>query len=168
MVESYQSRVNAVVPAGGFAVAPTSAAEGTDPISGREWVTDSTAATHSGLFVDREYACIFKLAAPRNCDFAAMAADPTLVDSCDCSAPQSGTGSFTHDRSCGLQRRAPAAGHAKAYPTIRELLLAKPWGSARSQPGRRRRFARDPRSRAGGDLRLSPSDVCIVTASRSL
>ncbi len=62
MIESYQSRVGAVVPAGGFPVSATSAAEGSDPISGREFVTDSTNAEHQGLRVDREYACIFKLA----------------------------------------------------------------------------------------------------------
>ncbi|HTB71914.1 MAG TPA: hypothetical protein VK762_01660 [Polyangiaceae bacterium] len=127
MVESYQARVNVTVPAGGFPVSPTSAAEGTDPISGREWVTDSTAATHESLLVDREYACIFQLAAPRQCDDTATSADPTLLDSCDCLPPQSGTGSFTHDEVAAVCNDAKPTqqDYAKAYPTIRELLLAK-------------------------------------------
>ena len=127
MIESYAPRGSAVVPAGGFALAPTSAAEGTDPISGREWVTDSTAATHPSQLVDLEYACIFKLATPRHCDDAATTADPTLVDACDCVPPQSGTGSFTHDQVPAVCNDATPTqqDYAKAYPTIRELLLAK-------------------------------------------
>jgi hypothetical protein len=127
MVESYQSRVSVPVPTGGFPVAPTSAAEGTDPISGREWVTDSTEATHQALLVDREYACIFPLAAPRACDNTATTMDPTLLDSCDCTPPQSGTGSFTHDQVPAVCNDANPTQQdsAKAYPTIRELLLAK-------------------------------------------
>jgi hypothetical protein len=132
MVESYQPRDSVAVPTGGFAVAPSSAAEGADPISGREWITDSTAATHEGLLVDREYACIFKLPTPRQCDNAATAADPTLQDSCDCQPPQSGTGSFTHDQVPAVCNDATPTqqDYAKAYPTIRELLLAKLLGEA--------------------------------------
>jgi hypothetical protein len=127
MVESYQPRDGMVVPTGGFAVATSGAAEGTDPISGREWVTDSTAATHTGLLVDREYACIFKLNTPRHCDNAATTADPTLQDACDCQPPQAGTGSFTHDQVPGVCNDSTPTqqDYAKAYPTIRELLLAK-------------------------------------------
>jgi hypothetical protein len=125
MIESYQSRVSAALPTGGFPVAPSSAAEGTDPISGREWVTDSTAPQHVSLLVDREYACIFKLPAPRPCDTAASTADPTLQDSCDCMPPQ--MGSFTHDQVPAVCNDATPTqqDYAKAYPTIRELLLAK-------------------------------------------
>ena len=61
MVESYQPRTSVPVPPNGFKVADQSQPEGTDPISGREWTTDSTMAEHTGLLVDREYACIFKL-----------------------------------------------------------------------------------------------------------
>ncbi len=125
MVESYQPRTSAAVPAGGFPVAATSAAEGADPISGREWITNSTMPMHQGLFVDREYACTFKLATARQCDNAATAADPTLLDSCDCSPPQSGA--FTHDQVPAVCNDATPTQQdfAKAYPTIRELLLAK-------------------------------------------
>lgn len=125
MVESYQPRDGVVVPTGGFVVAPSSAAEGTDPISGRDWVTDSTAPMHTGLLVDREYACIFKLTTPRHCDNAATTADPTLQDACDCQPP--GTGSFTHDQVPAVCNDATPTqqDYAKAYPTFRELLLAK-------------------------------------------
>jgi hypothetical protein len=127
MIESYQSRATAVVPAGGFPVSDTSAPEGTDPISGREWVTDSTMAQHSGLNVDREYACTFKLPTPRDCSDTATKADPTLLDSCDCSPPVAGTGAFTHAQIPAVCNDAAPTTQdfAKAYPTIRELLLAK-------------------------------------------
>ncbi len=127
MVESYQPRTSVAVPPGGFPVADASAAEGTDPISGREWITDSTSPTHPSLVVDREYACTFKLAAPRACDAAAMAADPTVSESCDCQPPVSGTGSFTHEQVPAACNDATPTqqDYAKAYPTVRELLLAK-------------------------------------------
>ena len=96
MVESYNQRTNVPVPPNGFPVADQSQPTGTDPISGREWQTDSTAPEHQGLLVDREYACIFKLDAPRDCSDAATTADPTLLDSCDCQPPSpETTGSFT-------------------------------------------------------------------------
>jgi hypothetical protein len=134
MVESYQPRTNVAVPTGGFPVADPSAAEGTDPISGREWVTDSTAATHQSLLVDREYACTFKLAAPRACDATATAADPTLSDSCDCEPPLPGTGSFTHEQVPAACNDATPTqqDYAKAYPTVRELLLAKLLGQVQA------------------------------------
>ena len=68
MIESYQSRMGAGAAGGRL---PRSAdleqPKAADPISGRECVTDSTSAEHQGLRVDREYACTFKLAAPRDC-----------------------------------------------------------------------------------------------------
>jgi len=130
MIESYQDRSGAAVPANGNHVAAPSSAEGTDPISGREWVTDSTMATHSGLIVDREYACIFPLNTPRQCDAASVAADPTLNESCDCLVPAAGTGSFTHEELPAVcnDNTTTQQDSAKAYPTIRELLLAKLMG----------------------------------------
>jgi hypothetical protein len=132
MVESYQSRVNSPVPVGGFPVAPTSSAEGTDPISGREFVTDSTSPLHQGLRVDREYACTFRLAAPRLCDGNATSADPTLLDSCDCQPPAPGdVSTFTHDEVPAVcnDTTPTQQDFAKAYPTIRELLLAQMLGN---------------------------------------
>ena len=102
-----------------------------DPIAGREWVTDSKMAEHQGLVVDREYACIFKLTAPRHCDDAATKADPTLQDSCDCQPPSGGTGAFTHQQVPAVCNDADPTiqDYAKTYPTIRELELAKLMGS---------------------------------------
>ncbi len=131
MVEDYQQRTGAPVPSGGFKVSDQSSPEGTDPIAGREWQTNSASASgvarHQGLLVDREYACIFKLATPRDCSATAITADPTLNDSCDCTAPAANSGgAFAHaelpavcnDTTNTLQDSA------KAYPTIRELELA--------------------------------------------
>jgi hypothetical protein len=128
MVESVQPRTSVPMPAvGAFPVFSPDAPEGTDPVSGRESITDSTMAEHSGLLVDLQYACTFKLSAPRDCSDSATSADPTLLDSCDCTPPISGTGSFTHDEIPAVCNDTTPTHEdsAKAYPTIRELLLAQ-------------------------------------------
>jgi hypothetical protein len=127
MVESYQPRVNVPVPEGGFPVAGPSQPEGTDPISGREWITDSTVPIDGAQVVDLEFACTFSLSAPRDCSDAATTADPTLFDACDCEPPQQGTGAFTHAQVAAVCNDATPTqqDYAKAYPTVRELLLAK-------------------------------------------
>ena len=125
MVESTQQRTGVAVPPNGFKVADQSQPEGTDPISSREWTTDSVMAEHTGLLVDREYACIFKLGTPRDCSMAATTADPTLNDACDCQPPDKG-GAFTHAQIPAVCNDATPTQQdsAKAYPTIRELELA--------------------------------------------
>jgi hypothetical protein len=125
MVESYNQRTGVPVPPGGFAVADQSQPEGSDPISGREWTTDSVMAEHTGLLVDREYACIFKLEKVRDCSGPATTADPTLQDSCDCQPPDKG-GAFTHAQIPAVCNDSTPTQQdsAKAYPTIRELELA--------------------------------------------
>jgi hypothetical protein len=137
MVESYQSRTGVAVPPNGFKVSDPTTAEGTDPIAGREWITDSTTPEHSGLLVDREYACIFKLTdnkgnpAPRQCDMAATTSDPTLLDSCDCTPPSSGGTTFSQSQLpavCNDQKQTQQD-YAKAYPTIRELEVARLLGT---------------------------------------
>jgi hypothetical protein len=127
MVESYAPRTSAVVPAGGFPVSDPTQPEGSDPISGREWVTNSTMPEHQGLLVDLEYACTIKLATPRACDDTATTADPTLLDDCDCQPPVSGSGQFTHSQvpSVCNDTTPTQQDSEKAYPTIRELLLAQ-------------------------------------------
>jgi hypothetical protein len=132
MVEDYQQRTGVVVPAGGFKVADPSQPEGTDPISGREWQTNTSSssgvARHQGLLVDREYACTFKLATPRDCSSAAISADPTLNESCDCVAPAANSGgAFTHAEVPAVCNDATNTqqDYAKVYPTIRELELAR-------------------------------------------
>lgn len=88
------------------------AASNADPISGREWITDANGR------VDVQYACTFPLAQPRTCapgDFT-----------CDCSnangRPSSQVPSVCDPANPVMQVRA------KAYPTIRELTLAKKLG----------------------------------------
>ncbi len=127
MVESYQQRTNVPVPANGFRVADQSQPAGTDPISGREWLTDSTNPLHQGLAVDLEYACTFQLAKPRDCSNTATTADPTLLDSCDCTPPDPTTeGAFTHAEVPAVcdDQIPTQQDYAKAYPTVRELELA--------------------------------------------
>jgi hypothetical protein len=126
MVESYNQRTNVPVPTRGFKVADQSQPENADPIAGREWQTDSTSPLHAGLAVDREYACTFKLDVQRDCSDANIKADPTLSDSCDCASPAGG-GAFTHAEVPAVCNDANPRlqDSAKAYPTIRELDLAR-------------------------------------------
>ena len=150
MAESYDSRITGKnpipVPPNGNALqdSTTAATQVIDPISGREWVTDSTMAQHDGLNVDREYACIFKLVdsktgapTPRQCDATATTADPTLKDSCDCTPPQAASGSFSYNEIPSVCNAANPTQQdfAKAYPTVRELLLARKLGQAGGNEG---------------------------------
>jgi hypothetical protein len=127
MVESYKPRTAVPIPPGGFPVADPTTPEGMDPISGREWTTNSSMAEHRGVLVDVEYACTFKLASPRDCSDAATLADPTLNDSCDCQPPNPNTGSFTADEVPAVCNNVTPTqqDYAKAYPTVREIQLAK-------------------------------------------
>jgi hypothetical protein len=75
---------------------------GTDPVSGREWNTGND---------DLQFACTFALPATRTC----AATDP----SCDCAGPK-------NPPLCGATLGDQIRG--KAYPTIRELRVAKELG----------------------------------------
>ena len=101
-------------------LAPPTAANTADPINGREWITNEGA--HADLNVDLEYACIFPLAMPRDCTNA----DNSLA--CDCSTMpgvlDGGEVSPVCDPVTVTQQD-----YAKAYPTVRELLLAKKLGT---------------------------------------
>jgi hypothetical protein len=136
MVESYQTRVSTPVPPGGFPVSGTGAAEGTDPISGREWVTDGQTHVY-GISVDREYACTFKLPTPRACDANAIANDHTLSNSCDCVMPPGATPVPPENLPAVCNDTTPTQqDYAKAYPTIRELQLARLLGQVQgANPG---------------------------------
>lgn len=105
MVESFSPRAG---------LPPPSAASNADPVSGREWLTDAYGR------VDLEYACTFPLASPRVC------ADPKDT-ACDCagadSRPSTQVPSVCDPASPTTQR------FAKAYPTVRELELAKDLGT---------------------------------------
>ncbi len=101
-------------------LSPPTAANNADPINGREWITN--VGPHKDLNVDREYACIFPLATPRDCT------NPDNALACDCSSPQgtlpNGELSPVCDATVNTQQD-----YAKAYPTIRELNLAHKLGA---------------------------------------
>jgi hypothetical protein len=75
-----------------------------DSISGRDWETGSN---------DLEYACVFDLARPRDC------ASAVTQSGCDCATKPS---PVCDESQPMLQLRA------KAYPTVRELLVARALG----------------------------------------
>jgi hypothetical protein len=116
MIESYQPRPN---------IAPPGSSNTAYPYNGHDWITD-TGMGHI-LQVDREYACTFDLVdqtgtpAPRDC---------TLQQNqnfCDC--PRA-TGTLTPEQLppiCNSATPTQQTG-AKAYPTIRELEVAKLMG----------------------------------------
>ena len=140
MIESYQPRIgSAVVP---FATAtplpalsgdegtspaetalqPPGSAPNADPYNGHEWITNEGA--HIDLNIDRQYTCIFALTAPRDCSRNASGDYnvPANGDACDCSS----TGLTAEELSPLCNPTTPTSQvAAKAYPTIRELLLAK-------------------------------------------
>jgi hypothetical protein len=129
MVESYTPRLPGQAESltnpptfdasGTNALAPTSAPSTTDPVSGREWITDVPLGAHR-LEVDRQFACIFPLATPRDCTSALNGY------SCDCPAAP-----LTHDQTPPVCSDTSPTSQvaAKAYPTVRELLLAKLMGT---------------------------------------
>jgi hypothetical protein len=117
MIESYQPRPGLAAPG---------SANNADPINGHEWITDS--GQGHILEVDRQYACVFPLVdasgtlAPRDCS------QMQNQNFCDC--PHT-SGSVTAQQLppiCDQTTQTLQVG-AKAYPTIRELLLAKLLGS---------------------------------------
>jgi hypothetical protein len=120
MLESYQPRTG--LPIQGSAGATITGDEGPD------WVTDGTSVTRVNLPVDREYACIFKLATPRDCNpnDTANPQPESDISSCDCST--AGLAADAIPSVCNAQNPLQQD-YAKTYPTIRELLLAKLLGT---------------------------------------
>jgi hypothetical protein len=80
------------------------ASNSADPINGRDWDTSGD---------DLEYACVFDLAAPRDC------ASAVTQNGCDCATRPSPV--------CD-ENRPKVQVRAKAYPTVRELLVARALG----------------------------------------
>jgi hypothetical protein len=115
MIESYQPRAGLPVPTA------TAVPANPDPASGYDWITDQ--GSQHVLEVDREYACIFPLTTPRDCT---NTSDPSVYYACDCPSAAGLT----------LPQLPPLCNPttptqqiaAKAYPTERELLLAKLMG----------------------------------------
>jgi hypothetical protein len=105
-------------PSGTNALSDTGSPSNTDPVSGREWITDLPLGGHR-LEVDRQFACIFPLTTPRDCTQAVN------CYACDCPSTP-----LTHDQTppvCSDTMPTMQVA-AKAYPTVRELLVAKMMG----------------------------------------
>jgi hypothetical protein len=104
-------------------------ANSADPINGHDWVTNTSngmpgnsgAGAHI-LSVDREYACIFPLATPRDCTLSENA------NFCDCPHATGGVNAQELPPLCNQSTPTQQVA-AKAYPTIRELTLAKLMGN---------------------------------------
>jgi hypothetical protein len=126
MIEDYKPRAG--IPGAG-------AANYADPINGHDWVTNTSNGVPGNgmtgghiLAVDLQYACIFPLSdamgnpTPRDCTLQENA------NSCDCPHATGGLTSSELPPVCN-QTIPTRQVSAKAYPTIRELLLAKLLGS---------------------------------------
>jgi hypothetical protein len=112
MIESIDPRTGAN-PVTGDAVAPPGSPLDTNPINGHEYTPPPSRD-------DLQYACIFPLATPRNCN------DPTIV-SCDCKDPANDNPLCEDDPAKPGSRTYQT--RAKAYPGIRELQVLRSIGS---------------------------------------
>jgi hypothetical protein len=127
MIEDYRDRTTVAYPfptdssATGPLAPSASAPSAPDPVNGREWVTDQPYPGPHVLAVDRQYACTFELTEPRDCSL------PQNADACDCPAT---TGLAAAQVPPVCDKGDPTIQiAAKAYPTIRELLVAKLMGT---------------------------------------
>ncbi len=107
MIESLAPRAGLPAPGASYDL-------GSDPESGREWNTLTSAAS-----IDLQYACTFDLPTPRDC----AAGDA----SCDCVGPNGATSAADGPPLCDVANRSSQI-KGKAYPTIRELRVAKGLG----------------------------------------
>jgi hypothetical protein len=117
MIESYAPRA---------ALSPPSSPNDADPVNGREWITNQGAG--HVLAVDREYACTFPLVDSTG---KQSSRDCTLAENrsfCDCPRTSGSVTSEELPPICDPATQTLQTG-AKAYPTIRELLLAKYMGT---------------------------------------
>jgi hypothetical protein len=113
---------------GAASLTPSTSAAEVDPVNGREWVTDQpdpdAVPTSSGGHtspVDLQYACVFKLREPRDCTA------PQNWDGCDCPFV---AGHLSHAQTSPLCDDVTPTRqlYAKAYPTPRELQVARMLG----------------------------------------
>ncbi len=91
---------------------PSTAADDCDPINGREWSTKNE---------DLQFACIFKLATPKDCTSKAF------DGACDCATAQSSTSGNTPlcQPGAGPGGHGTTQIHGKAYPSVREMVIAR-------------------------------------------
>ncbi len=118
MIESYLPRTSknkASIPYLSGSLSDITALDNADPYNGREWDT-----TLSPLGLDLQYACTFDLATPKECSDAAN------VNACDCvnNAVNPGGPPLCAAGANGKSLQV----RGKAYPTIRELLVARGMG----------------------------------------
>jgi hypothetical protein len=106
MIESDQPRPG---------VAPPGSANSADPVNGHDWTTGGTAPA------SLEYACTIPLTNPRDCTL------PQNQNFCDCPHAAGTVNSSQLPPICDTNNFTQQTG-AKAYPTIRELTLAKLMG----------------------------------------
>jgi len=104
--------IESIAPRAGLETAGTSYSLGTDAENGRDWNTQTSQAG-----IDLEYACTFDLPQPKDCTANANAAG------CDCFD----TTSSDSAPLCDPQSRTTQV-RGKAYPSIRELRVAKGLG----------------------------------------
>jgi len=127
MIEDYRDRTTVDYPfltdsSATGPLAPSTSAPGTmDPVNGREWVTDQPYPGPHVLAVDRQYACTFDLPEARDCSLLQNA------DACDCSST-TGLSAAQVPPVCDKTDSTIQIA-AKAYPTTRELLVAKLMGA---------------------------------------
>jgi len=107
--------IESTAPRSGLQAPGTTYNLGTDPYNGREWNTLT-----SGAAIDLQYACTFALPTPKDCTAAVN------QGACDC------TGTASTDPGgpplCDVATRTTQT-RGKAYPTIRELRVAKDLGA---------------------------------------
>jgi hypothetical protein len=111
MIESIKPR-SGVNPATGTSIAPPSAGLLAAPINGHEYVTNDA---------DLEYACIYPLAAPKDCSTSALGCECDDVSAgytADDPVCQDASGAYTKSQ-----------GYARAFPGTRELEVMKDLGN---------------------------------------
>ncbi len=106
--------IESLAPRAGLPTAGASYNLGSDPDNGREWNTLTSEA-----YTDLQFACTFTLPTPRDCSGGA--------GSCDCGGPNGATSDPAGPPLCDVANRSSQV-KGKAYPTIRELRVAKGLG----------------------------------------
>jgi len=109
MIESIEPRAGLPAPGSTYDL-------GVDPDNGREWNTLTSNAQ-----IDLQYACTFELPTPKDCTA------PTNAGACDCTGPATSTADGPP--LCDPANRTSQI-RGKAYPTIRELRVAKALGDS--------------------------------------
>jgi hypothetical protein len=121
MIEDYQPRKG---------IAGPGSANDADPISGHDWITNSPVGVMGGhvLQVDRQYACIFPLSDETGSPTTRDCTLPQNSNFCDCPHAPGTVNAQQLPPICDPATITQQTG-AKAYPTIRELLLTRLLGS---------------------------------------